>query len=114
MSSRGSWVTVAGELLSVLQAFQDCSDWYALARRTQLDYVKLIKAIEQDFSDFPIAALSDRRTRGLFMEWRDRRAKASRRQADYAWPVLARILSWGYGRGLVPANPCEKGGRLYR
>jgi integrase len=28
--------------------------------------------------------------------------------------VLARILSWGFNRGLVTSNPCEKGGRLYR
>jgi hypothetical protein len=37
-----------------------------------------------------------------------------RRQADYAWTVLARVLSWGVNRGLVAANPCERGGRLYR
>ncbi len=28
--------------------------------------------------------------------------------------MLARILSWAHGRGLVSANPCEKGGRVYR
>jgi integrase len=38
----------------------------------------------------------------------------ARRQADYAWTVLARILSWALDRGLVAANPCERGGRLYR
>jgi hypothetical protein len=31
----------------------------------------------------------------IFLEWRDRLARASRRQADYAWTVLARMLSWG-------------------
>lgn len=49
------------------------------------------------------------------MAWRDERARtAGRRQADYGWQVLARVLSWVHGRGLVVANPCEKGGRLYR
>jgi integrase len=48
------------------------------------------------------------------MAWRDTLASSSRRQADYAWVVLARILSWGLNRGLVAANPCEKAGRLYR
>lgn len=81
---------------------------------TQRDYIKLIKLIEREFADFPLSAMSDRRTRGIFMEWRDERAKASRRQADYGWQVLARILSWAHGRGLVATNPCEKGGRLYR
>ena len=49
------------------------------------------------------------------MAWRDKIATESgRRQADYAWTVLARALSWGFNRGLVVANPCERGGRLYR
>jgi len=38
----------------------------------------------------------------------------SRWQADYAFAVLARNLSWAYNRGLVPLNPCERPGRLYR
>src|SRR5262249_16954616 len=75
----------------------------------------LIKRIEKDFSDFPLSALTDRRTRGVFMAWRDKIAAASgRRQADYAWDVLARVLSWGLDRGLVLANPCTRGGRRYR
>jgi integrase len=104
----------AGTLLSILNGFQASSNWSDLAPRTQRDYIKLIKVIELKFGDFPLSAMSDRRTRGIFMEWRDERAKASRRQADYGWQVLARILSWAHGRGLVSANPCEKGGRLYR
>ena len=104
----------SGAILSVLMAFQNSSEWADLAPRTQKDYVKLIKIIEKKFGDFPLAGLADRRTRGIFMAWRDERAKASRRQADYGWQVLARILSWAHGRGLVLANPCEKGGRLYR
>lgn len=47
------------------------------------------------------------------MAWRDEVGRSGRRQADYAWTVLARILSWALNRGLVNANPCEKGGRLY-
>jgi integrase len=49
------------------------------------------------------------------MGWRDHVAEtAGRRQADYALTVLARVLSWSFDRGLVAANPCERGGRLYR
>lgn len=103
-----------GVLLSIVQGFQASSDWDELAPRTRRDYVKLIKIIEYEFGDFPLSALADRRTRGEFMEWRDRRAKQSRRQADYGWQVLARILSWAHGRGLISTNPCSKGGRLYR
>lgn len=104
----------AGTLQSLLNGFQDSSDWDDLAERTQSDYVKLIKVIEKKFGTFPLSGLSDRRARAHFMEWRDERAKKSRRQADYGWTVLARILSWANGRGLIVSNPCEKGGRLYR
>ena len=40
--------------------------------------------------DFPLAAMSDKRTRGIFKAWRERLALSSRRQADYA--VSARLL----------------------
>jgi integrase len=48
------------------------------------------------------------------MSWRDKLAIRSRRQADYAWTVLARVLSWAKDRGIISVNPCERGGRLYR
>src|SRR4051794_39992760 len=97
-----------GALLNVLQAFQRSQDFLRLAERTRTDYVAKIRLIEKKFGDFPLAAMTDRRTRGVFMAWRDNLATASRRQADYAWVVLARILSWAVNRGLVTANPCEK------
>jgi integrase len=37
----------------------------------------------------------------------------SQRQADYAWTVLALVLSWAKGRGKITVNPCERGGRVY-
>jgi len=103
-----------GVLLSLLQGYQASDDFLSLEPRTRADYVKHIKRIEVEFGDFPIGALADRRTRGVFMAWRDRLALKSRRQADYSWQVLARVLSWAMGRGLIGTNPCERGGRLYR
>ena len=104
-----------GVLLSIMQGYQASEDFRQLANSTRRSYVDHIKRIEKKFADFPLTALTDRRTRGIFMEWRDKLAADSgRRQADYVWTVLARILSWALNRGLVTANPCEKGGRLYR
>jgi integrase len=104
-----------GTLLSVLQAYQSSEDFTGLAASTRRSYLPLIVRIEKAFADFPLSALTDRRTRGIFKAWRDRIATDSgRRQADYAWTVLARVLSWGLDRGLVAVNPCERGGRLYR
>lgn len=85
-----------------------------ISERTRSDYIKQIKLIEQKFGDFPLSALSDPRTRGIFKEWRDQLAVNSVRQADYAWTVLARILSVALDRGKIADNPCTKGGRLYQ
>ena len=104
-----------GTLLSLLQQYQASEDFRALADSTRRSYVPLITRIEKRFGDFPLSALTDRRSRGVFMGWRDKlAASAGRRQADYAWTVLARVLSWSFDRGLVAGNPCERGGRLYR
>ena len=104
----------AGVLLSILQGYQGSQDFRRLADRTRADYVAKIKLIEAEFGDLPLSGLTERRTRAIFMAWRDKLAETSRRQADYAWTVLARILSWAMNRGLVSKNPCEKGGRVYR
>jgi integrase len=103
-----------GTLFSVLHAYQLSDDFLGLAPRSRSDYIGKIKIIEKAFGEFPLAALTDNRTRGIFKSWRERLAVSSRRQADYAWVVLARVISWGMDRGLVAANPCARGGRLYR
>jgi integrase len=105
--------TPQGTLLSPLRAYQASAEFNGLRERTRFDYVRQIKVIEKDLADFPLAGLTDRRTRGIFMAWRDRLAAKSKRQADYAWSVLALVLAWALDRGLVLANPCERGGRLY-
>ena len=101
-------------LESLADAFLDSSDFRALAAPTQADYRRHLKIVTTEFGDFPIAALTDNRTRGEFMAWRDRRALKSKRQADYSFAVLARLLSWSVDRGLAPINPCKRGGTTYR
>lgn len=104
----------AGVLLAVMQGYQASEEFRNLADSTRRSYIAHIKRIEAKFSDFPLSALTDRRTRGIFLDWRDEvAAQSGRRQADYAWTVLARILSWALNRGKIGANPCEKGGRVY-
>jgi hypothetical protein len=102
-----------GKLQSLLDGYRDSQDFLGLRDRTRTDYLRQIKLIEIDFGDFPIRALGARETRGEFMDWRDKLAIKSIRQADYAWTVLARVLSWAKNRGKISVNPCERGGRLY-
>jgi integrase len=101
-------------LLNVIVKFQQTEEFRGLAARTQANYREIIdKQIEPEFGDLPLAALSERACRGVFKDWRDRLAVRSRRQADYAWVVLARVLAVSLDRGWIDTNPCEKGGRLY-
>jgi integrase len=57
--------------------------------------------------------LSDPRTRGVFLDWRDELALKSRRQADYTFQVFALVLAWAKHRGKITANPLERIGRVY-
>ena len=104
----------SGVLKGVFMRYQDSAEFAQLAARTQLDYQKHLLAIDIEFGTFPIEGLKNRRARAIFYEWKDRLAKKSLRQADYAWTIFARCLSWALKRGLVEVNPLERGGRLYR
>ncbi|EAQ29842.1 putative integrase [Erythrobacter sp. NAP1] len=108
------FTTPPDQLRSILKQYQASHSFTDLADRTRQDYKKHLRTIEAEYGDFPIEALADRRTRGEFLAWRERLAKNSRRQADYAYAVLARVLSWASNRGFAPLNPCERPGRLYR
>jgi integrase len=108
-----------GTILSLTQTYQKSSEFLIdLRERTQTDYKQKIKQIEERLGDFPLAALATpeaaHRARGIFKDWRNELALKSRRQADYAWQVLALILSWAVENGKIVHNPCVRGGRLYR
>jgi integrase len=84
-----------------------------LEPRTQRDYLRQIARIEIDFGDLPLAALDDPRVTRDFLEWRDAMAN-SPRQADYAWMVLMRLVSWARARGLTTYRPPDRIERLYQ
>lgn len=102
----------SGTLMSVIVQYKGSAEFLALAPSTIKSYRNYIKLIEDDFSDLPLAALDDRRMRGEFKAWRDKMGNTPRK-ADYAWTILARVLSFAKDRGLIANNPCEGGGRLY-
>jgi integrase len=81
-------------------------------KSTARAYNYYLKLIEEEFGDMKIEALADPAVRGDFKQWRDTMADRPR-TADYAWTVLARVLSVAKDRGRITVNPCERGGRLY-
>lgn len=106
---------------TLIDLYLDSEEFASLADRTKSDYRKLILERKQNiaakFGKMPLSAFSvahKAETRGIFKGWRDQLAKASRRQADYAWVVLARICSIALDRGKIDTNPCERGGRIYK
>jgi integrase len=82
-----------------------------LRPRTRSDYLKMIRLIEDKFGDLPILALEDPRVTLEFIQWRD--AMASPRQADYAFTVLMRIISWGRQTGQTTYRPPDQIERRY-
>lgn len=102
------------DLRSLIDRYLDSRAYIDLADATKELYQYHIKLILPEFGSLPISALEDRRVRGQFLEWRDRFATRSVRQADLAFRTLARIISWGFDRGIAPANPCQRAGKLYK
>jgi integrase len=99
-------------LHGVIVGYRASQDFLGLQPRTRSDYLKQIRKIETEFGNLPLAALEDARVTRDFLEWRDSMA-GSPRQADYAWTVLMRLLSWARARGLTLYRPPERVDRLY-
>ncbi len=100
-----------GVILSILQAYQASEDFRGLADSTRRSYVALITRIEKEFGDFPLPAgeLVPPSQEDAASTPVCQRAASGRRQADYAWSVLARVLSWALDRGLVGASRARRG-----
>lgn len=101
-----------GTLFTLIAEYKASSKFTGRAEVTRSTYLRYLKLIEDEFGSVPIAALSDMRMRGDFMDWRDKMA-ATPRAADLAWTILARVLSVAKDRGRLSVNICERGGRLY-
>jgi integrase len=97
---------------SVIVGYKASQDFAGLKSRTKSDYLKHIAKIETAFGTLPLAALEDARVTRDFLEWRDSMAR-SPRQADYAWMVMMRLVSWARARGLTLYRPPERVERLY-
>lgn len=101
-----------GDLGSLIQLFRESGEFKKLKDKTKRDYRRYLDLIDAKFGKVKLAAIDHPQARGIFKEWRDTLADRPR-VADYAWTVLARVLSVAKDRGKIKNNPCERGGRLY-
>jgi hypothetical protein len=111
-----------GVLLGVMQQYQASEDFRLLADSTRRSYVPLIARIEKRFGDFPLPALDDKRTRGVFMAWRDQLAANpgadKRTMRGRFWPVFCRgasIAVWSIPIHASAAGGCiaDRGWTIY-
>jgi len=104
--------TDSGTFSALITGYGTSPEFGKLAEKTRKDYRRYLDALRNEFGSLPIEALSDRRIRQDFFDWRDQFASTPR-TADYAWSILRRVLSWAYDRGKIDINHAIKPGRLY-
>lgn len=108
----GGQPVATGTFKDLITAYRASTAFLKLSPSAKRNYEAALQRIETKFGSMPQGALNARSARGLFMRWRDGMASTPR-SADYAWMVLARVLSVAKDRGDILVNPCERGGRIY-
>lgn len=111
-----------GTLQSLIDGYQRSHAFTSLAARTKADYLKAIAKIEvakltekaPALATYPLEVIDDPKIRRRFLDWRDRMAKSSPRQADATLGVLRIILEWGRDRGHLAHNHATRPKKVYR
>jgi integrase len=101
-----------GTMFNLVALYRSSAEFTSLSNKTRKSYGRYLKMIEEDHGDMPVEVVEHSKARGEFKSWRDKLADTPR-TADYAWTVLARVLSVAKDRGKIARNVCERGGRLY-
>jgi integrase len=96
----------------LVMEYKASSDFTGLSPKSRADYARYLDMVRDEFGDMTFADLQHLEARGEFKTWRDTMADRPR-TADYAWTMLARVLSFAKDRGRISVNVAERGGRLY-
>jgi integrase len=99
-----------GMFRQIIMDYQGSGEWRKLAPRTKADYRRWIDEIDAEFGDAPKEAFNRPTILAEALKWRDR---WDGRQADYAWTVLVRIVSWAHKRKILHAHQLLGVERLY-
>jgi integrase len=111
--AKGAQITLS----SVLTRFKGTVEFTGLKPRTKEDYIKHIDRIGDKFGSMPVTLFRQtnaKKINGLFLDWKDKLAAKSVRQADYAMVVLNRVLNIASQRGWIEVNPIETVKRTYK
>jgi integrase len=113
VQAKGAQITLS----SVLTRFKGTVEFTGLKPRTKEDYIKHIDRIGDKFGSMPVTLFRQtnaKKINGLFLDWKDKLAAKSVRQADYAMVVLNRVLNIASQRGWIEVNPIETVKRTYK
>jgi integrase len=102
----------AGTFHALVESYFQSSAFNGLMPRTQRDYRQQSNIVLDGFAHAPLGALEDKRIRGDFGKWRNKLAKTSPRQADYALAFLSCVLSHACDTGVLGVNYAKGLGRI--
>lgn len=113
---------VTGTLQEVIDGYKASPQFRKLADRTRRDYldhldkIAAAKLLEKgpEFATYPLAAVDDPKIRRRLLDWRDRMAESSPRQADSTFGVLRIILEWARDRGMISHNNATRPKKVYK
>ena len=97
----------------LIYEFCQSQAWDKLRQSTREIMALNLKAVENQFGTFPLAAMYDRMAGVEFLDWHDKLAKVYPRAADAKLAAFARVLSWAYDRGRIERNPIDRFARAY-
>lgn len=104
-------------LETLFDRFLDSHAFRRLARSSQQNMRRDMKAIMARFGDMPMAALEShymRKTKTVMLEWHEQLAKAHARAADAKLQVMQRVFSWAFKNGILHEHPLPTFTRAYK
>lgn len=111
-ATKDRFVDPTENLNKLITEYKSSTEFSKLSLKSQKEYNRYLDKIRDKFGLMSLVAIQDKRSRGKFKEWRDGMSDKPR-TADFAWMVLARVLSVAKDRGRIAINQAERGGRIY-
>jgi integrase len=101
-------------LAGLIRDFTSSSEFEKKAESTRKEYRRMLRNVETQFGDMPLAALEDPRVRRDFFAWQDEVARASGpREADNRLALVSTVLTWGVNRVRLSVNHVRGFNRLH-
>lgn len=98
----------------LIRRFEGSPEFDEMRESTRIEYRRKFRAIDREWGDCPISAVTDKDFRRDVLVWRDTIAKKTRREADNLVSSMSRVLAFGVDRGEIDRNVLTQVRRVYR